>query len=263
VRLAAAGLLALVMGFTFGMIGRQVLRSRVQISVAEATLCGIFGAIIGGGIASLALGRPAEPEPLWAGLGAMIGTIVVLLAVDRFAWLNRRPSKSARELIAQGESGTVEFKSTARYNLHSKQRDERLEQVIVKTIAALANSDGGVLLIGVSDAGEPLGLDNDLQLMKVPDLDRYELWLRDVLTTSIGVLATADVRVGFEKVDGVDVGVVRVPPATSPVVVSPGKGKDRALYVRSGNSTRGLQVDEALAYSAKRWRSRTLRNSLR
>lgn len=262
-RLAQAGLLALVMGFAFGMIGRQALRSRVRISVAEATLCGIFGAVIGGGIASLLLGRPAEPAPLWAGLGAVIGTILVLLAVDRYAWLNRRPSKSARELIAQGESDTVEFKSTARYNLHSKQRDEKLEQVVVKTIAAFANSGGGVLLIGVSDAGEPLGLANDLQFMKVPDLDRYELWLRDVLTTSVGVLATADIRVGFEQIDGADVCVVRVPPSTRPVIVSLGKGKERSLYVRSGNSTRGLHVDEALSYSAKRWRSRTLRNSLR
>jgi uncharacterized membrane protein YeaQ/YmgE (transglycosylase-associated protein family) len=262
VRLAEAGVLALAVGFVFGMLGRQVLRSRIRISVAEATLSGIFGAIIGAGVASAVLGRPSEPEPGWAALGAVIGTILVLLAVDRFAWLNRRPTRSARDLVAGGESGIVEFKSTARYNLHSKQRDEKLEQVVVKTIAAFANTEGGTLLIGVGDDGKPLGLDNDLQFMKAPDLDRYELWLRDLLTTSIGVLATADIRIDFEQVDNLHVCVARVPPATSPVVVSAGKGKDRALYVRSGNSTRGLQVDEALAYSARRWRPRTLRTFL-
>ncbi len=258
-----AGLLALATGFVFGMIGRQLLRSRVRISVAEATLVGILGAAIGAGAVSLILGVPSDPPLGWAGLGALIGTVVVMLIVDRYAWLNRRPTKSARELIALGESGQVEFKSTARYNLHSKQRDEKLELVIVKTVAAFANSEGGTLLIGVDDDGVALGLENDLKFMKEPDLDRFELWLRDLLSTTLGVLATTDTRIGFEHIDSVDVCVVRVPAATSPVIVSPGKGKDRAFYVRSGNSTRGLQVDEALAFGAKRWRSRTLRSLLR
>ena len=101
------------------------------------------------------------------------------------------------------------------------------------------------------------------QFMKQPDLDRYELWLRDWLGATIGVVATTDVQIGFEKVDGEDVCVVRVPASTRPVVVTSGKDKRRALFVRAGNSTRELQIDEALAYAANRWRSRSLRRALR
>ena len=262
-RLAQSGLIALVVGLALGLIGRQLLRSRVRLSIAEATLCGIVGAIVGGTVAGLVLGRPDDPYPLATGIGAVIGTLIVLLVVDRYAWLKRKPTQGARELMAAGESGRVEFKSSARYNLHSKQRDERIELVIAKTVAAFANSDGGVLLIGVNDDGQAVGLDNDLQFMKQPDLDRFELWLRDWLGASLGLVAATDVDISFESVDGCDVCVVRVPASTRPVVVTAGKDKKRALFVRAGNSTRELQVDEALAYSANRWRSRALRRSLK
>lgn len=257
---AQSALIALVAGFCLGMIGRWFLRSRIRLSVAEATLCGIIGAIVGAGAVNIALRRPDDPSPFWAAAGALLGTAVVLLIVDRIAWAKRRPRESAGELIREGESGRVEFKSTARYNLHSKQRDEKLEMVIAKTVAAFANTRGGSLLIGVDDDGNPLGLDKDLSLMKQPDLDRYELWLNDFLSSTIGVVATAGVETSFEKVRGEDVCLVRVAASLRPVFVI-NKDKSRSLFIRSGNSTRELGIDEALAYSTRRWGSRTLRRA--
>ena len=103
-RLAQSGLIALVVGLALGLIGRQLLRSRVRLSIAEATLCGIVGAIVGGTVAGLVLGRPDDPYPLATGIGAVIGTLIVLLVVDRYAWLKRKPTQGARELMAAGES---------------------------------------------------------------------------------------------------------------------------------------------------------------
>ena len=51
-------------------------------------------------------------------------------------------------LIAQGESETVEFKRSV----------AELEQA-VETVAALANTRGGLVLIGVSPKGEVVGVD--------------------------------------------------------------------------------------------------------
>jgi Putative DNA-binding domain len=57
---------------------------------------------------------------------------------------------TVEDLIADGESETVEFKSTARYNAHTGQADPRLEHVVLKTIAGFANGSGGTLLVGVN-----------------------------------------------------------------------------------------------------------------
>lgn len=131
--------------------------------------------------------------------------------------------------------------------------------VISKTVAALANSGGGDLLIGVDDDGKALGLDDDLKFMKQPDLDRYELWLRDHLSKTLGSTASANVEVTFPVLDGVPVCHLRMLGASRPVFLSPGKGQPVQMWVRVGNSTRQLGVDEALSYAADRWGRRRLR----
>jgi predicted HTH transcriptional regulator len=59
------------------------------------------------------------------------------------------------QLITQGESTTLEFKSTI----------ENAER-IAKTLAAFANTKGGTLLIGVSDNGNVVGISSELQEMQ-------------------------------------------------------------------------------------------------
>lgn len=56
-------------------------------------------------------------------------------------------SASLRRLIEQGESARVELKA----RLPS-------EGALACTLSAFANSDGGTLLIGISDHGEVIGL---------------------------------------------------------------------------------------------------------
>jgi len=61
------------------------------------------------------------------------------------------------ELIKKGESEKIEFKSTLRTNLYTKEIDKKIELSVLKTINAFLNSNGGTLLIGVNDKGELLG----------------------------------------------------------------------------------------------------------
>ncbi|MBK9234087.1 MAG: putative DNA binding domain-containing protein [Anaerolineae bacterium] len=64
--------------------------------------------------------------------------------------MNHRLSNPADllALIAQGEGETVEFKRSV----------AELEQV-VETVAGLANTSGGLVLIGVGPKGEVIGVD--------------------------------------------------------------------------------------------------------
>ena len=254
--LSVAFLLALVFGALLGLGMRQVMGNRVRLGWSEAILSGIVGSAIGA--LTISLIRGGYYREHWIGmlLASALGTLIVMLIVGYFT---RQRHLTAAELVAAGESARVEFKSTARCNLHTGQRDDKIEMVISKTVAALANSGGGDLLIGVDDDGKALGLDDDLKFMKQPDLDRYELWLRDHLSKTLGSTASANVEVTFPVLDGVPVCHLRMLGASRPVFLSPGKGQPVQMWVRVGNSTRQLGVDEALSYAADRWGRRRLR----
>lgn len=254
--LSVAFLLALAFGALLGLGMRQVMGNRVRLGWSEAVLSGIVGSAIGA--LTISLIRGGYYREHWIGmlLASALGTLIVMLIVGYFT---RQRHLTAAELVAAGESARVEFKSTARCNLHTGQRDDKIEMVISKTVAALANSGGGDLLIGVDDDGKALGLDDDLKFMKQPDLDRYELWLRDHLSKTLGSTASANVEVTFPVLDGVPVCHLRMLGASRPVFLSPGKGQPVQMWVRVGNSTRQLGVDEALSYAADRWGRRRLR----
>lgn len=162
-------------------------------------------------------------------------------------------SASIDELIAAGESDRVEFKSSARWNSHTGERDARLEQVIVKTVAAFANGEGGTLVIGVNDDGKVLGIDNDLSLMKKPDADRYQLWITDLLISATDKPTASSLKVTFPEVGGVQIVRVDVPASDRPVFVSSGSSTEKDFYLRVGNSTHKLNGEELLAYREKRW----------
>ncbi|MFX5793851.1 ATP-binding protein, partial [Acinetobacter baumannii] len=66
-----------------------------------------------------------------------------------------------------------------------------MEIAIAKSVAAFLNSRGGTLVIGADDTGTAIGLDRDLATMRTPDHDRFELWLRDMLSKAIGRDAAA------------------------------------------------------------------------
>lgn len=202
--------------------------------------------------------------PIIALLVALAVTVVVLLVMERWKSARMTPRAGVEELIRAGESAQVEFKSSARFNRHTGTRDEKIERVIAKTVAAFLNAEGGVLLIGVTDDGEVCGLADDYVLMKAPDNDRFELWLRDMLVASIGATETARVGVEFETVRDAVVCVVRVPAARRPVFLRPTKGDAAPVFVvRIGNSTRELAVDQTLSYCVDRWGRSALRSGAR
>lgn len=272
-------LAALVLGIVIGGGVRWLMGGRTHLSLSSAIVAGILGSGLGAGTLSVLIGltdagaqalldssqplldRELPPEwllvTLIAGIAASLAyTFLVLTVMTK---LSEPPKLSAAELVLMGESANVEFKSSARYNLHTNQRDPKIELVVSKTVAALANSEGGILLIGVGDDGLIAGLANDYKFMKKPDNDRYELWLRDHLAVTLGADAAAAVRVEFPQVSNTEICRLDIPRADRPIFVSPGKGKDPELWVRIGNSTRELPIDEAFAYGSRQWGRRQLR----
>lgn len=249
----------LVAGFLAGSIARFLVPGEQRLSLAETTIIGMVGSAVGAGIINLVTGdKQLGQFDLGSVIGVIAGSVLVLAVgtwiADRFG-LRTEPTVPIAQVIAQGESAEVEFKSTARWNLYSNTRDDKMELAIAKTVAGFLNSEGGLLIIGVDDEGHAVGLDKDLAQMKAPDHDRYELWLIDLLERTVGKPAVAFVTVGFEPFEGDHVVTVRVEPSNTPVFIDEPKGGRTAdFYVRMGNSTRKLLTDEFAEYQRSRWK---------
>lgn len=163
---------------------------------------------------------------------------------------------SIEDLIAEGESDAVEFKSSLRWDYKLEAVNKKLEEVIVKSVAAFANAQGGTLLIGVDDEGQALGLDRDYGSLGDPDRDKFELHLRSVLNQHLGVaLVTTKLQIRFHSVEDKDLCQIDVSPFGQPVLLKftdkNGQVQER-FYVRSGNSSQELSKAEMLAYLNER-----------
>lgn len=166
---------------------------------------------------------------------------------------------SLEDLIAEGESDELEFKSSLRWDLNKAVINNKLEDVIVKTIAAFANSRGGTLLIGVADDGKVLGLECDYQSLGGADRDRFELHLRNVLNQQFGKgFVASKVKVNFHEVNENEVCQVDVAQAKEPLIlkVSDKNGQTtEKFYARSGNSSQEIPLGELSAYIKERFHS--------
>lgn len=165
---------------------------------------------------------------------------------------------SLLEQISEGESDELEFKSSLRWDVRAAVVNADLEQMVVKTVAAFANSQGGTLLIGVQDDGTIVGLEHDYSSLRGGNRDKYELHLRQLLNEYLGrALVAAKVQIRFHELYGKDLCQVDVLPATEPVIV---QVKDRngqkseKLYAPSGNSSPEIPLSEIPQYMRDRFR---------
>jgi schlafen family protein/Eco57I restriction-modification methylase len=157
-------------------------------------------------------------------------------------------------LIAKGESATLEFKSSARWDMKQNKADKLIEGIVVKTVAALLNSEGGALLLGVDDDRNVIGLAHDYKLFgKKDSRDAYENFLTGLLLNNLGKDSAALFSITFHELDGKDVCKVEAKKSPKPVFVKDPSGEH--LYIRAGNSTRQPTTKEAIDYCKMHWPS--------
>lgn len=103
------------------------------------------------------------------------------------------------------ESQNVEFKKSW--------RDEYL-----KILCAFANTDGGVLYIGISDSGEHVGLQNIKELLEI---------LPNKIRNNLSIIPSVKV----ENIEGKDIIRIEISPSDVPISYN---GK---FYIRAGSTT--------------------------
>lgn len=154
--------------------------------------------------------------------------------------------ESPEELIARGESERVEYKETFLWDVYREQPNKGLKAEVAREVAALANREGGVLLIGVDDQQQIQGIDRDLKVMK-KGRDDFELQLNQELRNRLGsVFASVYTNLEFETVDGKTIAILTVDESPDPLYFSSENGKE--FIVRQGSSSVSLDVEEAKQY---------------
>ena len=99
------------------------------------------------------------------------------------------------ELVTAGESDQVEFKATLRINMHTGQKDARMESAVLETIAGFLNTRGGRLIVGVRDDGTPVGIDAD----QFESEDKMGLHLVNLVNGRMGPQTMAFLHVRFDE----------------------------------------------------------------
>jgi predicted HTH transcriptional regulator len=152
-----------------------------------------------------------------------------------------------RQLVVQGESEAIEFKSTLRINLHTSNRDPRMELAVLKTLAGFLNTDGGTLIVGVSDDGTPVGVEVD----GFPNEDKMSLHLVNIVKSRMGPQAMTAMHAHFEDFEDYRAMIVKCGKAAAPTFVR--DGDIERFYIRTGPATTELTASQTQEYIKQRF----------
>jgi len=168
-----------------------------------------------------------------------------------------KSERSIEEIIQSGEDRFLEFKSTLRWNLRESKVDKKMEDVIVKTIAAFSNGEGGRLLIGVADNGEVLGLQDDFNSLKEANKDHFGLHLNNLINAAFGKdFSLTNIQVDFPIINDEEICEILIEKGRKPLyveVTNPTGQKQKKLFVRSTNSSQDLDLEESTNYIQERF----------
>ncbi len=145
------------------------------------------------------------------------------------------------------------------WNWRENHLDKKMEEIILKTIAAFSNKDGGKLIIGVTDEGEVIGLEPDYGTFKEPNKDHFELHMSNIVNNAFGKeFAASNLNIRFPIVDDKEICEVDIKAGNKPlyIEVTDKSMKAKKFYIRSGNSSQELDIEETASFISKRFISK-------
>ena len=157
-----------------------------------------------------------------------------------------------KELIQKGESKTLEFKETFRYNTQTLRKDRGLKFEVARAVYGMLNSDGGTLLIGVADDKSIMGLERDLELYGKGDeasrIDKLRIDLNKHITDTIGIESKKFLSIEFIELEGKKVIKIDIEPSYDPFFYS----EEGNFYIRDGPRTIELSGKKMGKYISER-----------
>ena len=131
--------------------------------------------------------------------------------------------------------------------MKAKRNDTRITHAIIKTLAAFLNCEGGTLIVGVSDDGAIIGLEQD----KFENDDKILLFLTNVIKSNLGALHIENIHFHLERPNEKTILRVDVEPSTIPCYFL--DDKEDHFYIRTGPSTTNLRLSSVYDYIKNRF----------
>jgi hypothetical protein len=147
--------------------------------------------------------------------------------------------------IRKGESKTMEFKETFSKNIRTGQKDKEVEKASLKTIVGFLNTNGGTLLIGVSDDGEIKGIEGDFYTTS----DKYKLNFKNAIHSKIGPEFYSFIDYDLHLVRGNFVLKIECRPASEPCFYDAAE-----FFVRTNPATDKLEGKKQVEYIKTRFK---------
>lgn len=186
----------------------------------------------------------------------IVAVLILLLIVVTILFFRRKVKRTQlgeklselelKKFLTEGESKFFELKSSLRWDYREEKVNKKLEEVIVKSISAFNNTEGGYLVIGIDDDNNILGLTNDYTSLKKNDADYFELHLRNLIGSTFTVRYTArKINISFITMDDKEVCIIKIAKGEYPLFLKTAdkNGKQfEKFYVRSGNSSQEINT---------------------
>ena len=168
------------------------------------------------------------------------------LSARLFSFIEPSENEKIAQLIKAGENDEVEFKESAYLNNHTGKEDKKLREKISNELAALMNTHPkGVLLIGVTDAGDVVGIEREYKFANAQkgNWDGYQLALNNTLKQNMEKGNIREFyRISRCSVYGRDICCIRTRKVDSPVLV-----KDK-LFIRDNTECMQLKGDDKVKF---------------
>lgn len=155
-----------------------------------------------------------------------------------------------KELIRNGENKKIEFKESFSLNMFTLKKDPVIALSSLKTVAAFLNSDGGTLLIGVTDNGYCKGCQFEIEKLHQGIEDKFLLKLKDSIRENIGLEFSEFYKVNVIRLDK-NISLIKVDCSRSNKECFIGDD----FYVRTNPGTDILKGRKLVEYSKIRFES--------
>jgi len=155
------------------------------------------------------------------------------------------------EIIDIGENEFIEFKSSLRWNKNGEKKEE-LEYDVMLAISSFLNTSGGIVIIGIDDNKNVVGINKDYKNLGKRNSDGYELLFSNLLKKYMESNIKQKIRIRFPKYNNLDLCQIIIPQrSTKPEFIK--KGKKHNFAVREGNESPEKDPKETVFYIKETW----------